>query len=101
MPFGVDLDILLSTTGFMTLEHGWRGYACKQMLLDTLWEEFFAVAGIEGGENRRKTRGLAEVSGRIGAILRLAFRRNVDGSPSEEVKLSETSIKQLRAWFGE
>ncbi|KAI5864082.1 kinase-like domain-containing protein [Durotheca rogersii] len=100
MPFGMDLDILFLTTGFMTRD-GWHDYACKPLLQDTFWEEFWAVPGIEGEELRGRTQGLAEAAGQIGAILRLAFRRNADGSPSEEVLMSESRMKQLRAWFGE
>jgi hypothetical protein len=94
------LDILFLTTGFMTKD-GWHDYGCKRLLQDTFWEVFWAVSGIEGEEHRGRTRGLAEVASQIGAILRLAFRRNVDGSPSEEVLASESRMKQLRAWFGE
>lgn len=101
MPFGMDLDILFLTTGFMTLE-GWHDYACKTRLLDTFWEEFWAASGIGEGEDRRGgIRVLAEAAGKIGAVLRLAFRRNADGLPSEEVLVSEIGMKQLRAWLGE
>ncbi|KAJ2989134.1 hypothetical protein NUW58_g3623 [Xylaria curta] len=98
LPFGMDLDILFLTTGFMTQE-GWHDYACKLLLLDTFWDEFWAASGIEGEERRGRIRGLAEAAGQIGAILRLAFRCNADGSPTEEVLVSESRMKQLRAWF--
>ena len=100
MPFGMDLDILFLTTGFMT-RGGWHDYAYKKLLRDTFWEEFWAACGIEGEERRVRTQSLAEAAGQIGAILRLAFRRNADGSPSEEVLSSGSSMEQLRAWFGE
>lgn len=96
----MDLDMLCLTIGFMTLD-GWHGYACEQLLRDTFREEFWAVSGVEGEERRGRTQGQAEAAGRIGAILRLAFRRNADGSPSEEVLASERRTKQLRAWVGE
>lgn len=99
MPFGMDLDILSLTTGFMTKD-GWHDYACKRLLRETFWEEFWAVSGIEGEERRGRTRVLTEAAGQIGAILRLAFRRNANGSPSDEVLVSESRMKQLRAWFG-
>ncbi|KAJ8128179.1 hypothetical protein O1611_g5456 [Lasiodiplodia mahajangana] len=99
MPFGMDLDILFLTTGFMTRD-GWHDYACKLLLRDIFWDEFWAASGIEGEERRGRVRRLAEAAGQIGAILRLAFRRNADGSPSEEVFVSESRMKQLRAWFG-
>lgn len=51
MPFGMDLDILFLTTGFMTRD-GWHDYACKLLLQDIFWQEFWVVSGIEGEENR-------------------------------------------------
>ncbi|KPM41998.1 hypothetical protein AK830_g4580 [Neonectria ditissima] len=99
LPFGMDLDILFLATGFMTRD-GWHDYACKLLLQDAFWKEFWAVSGIEGEEDRGKTKGLAEAACKVGAILRLAFRRNADGSPSNDVLVSQSSVKQLRAWFG-
>ncbi|GAP89016.1 putative protein kinase-like domain [Rosellinia necatrix] len=100
MPFGMDLDILFLTTGFAARD-GWHDYACKILLQDIFWDEFWAASGIDGEERRARIQGLAEAAGQIGAILRLLFRRNADGSPSEEVLVSESRAKQLRAWFGE
>ncbi|KAF0635838.1 hypothetical protein FPSE5266_11223 [Fusarium pseudograminearum] len=100
MPFGLDLDILFLATGFRTL-HGWHDYGCKQQLQDVFWDEFWFSSGIEGEDLRHKTQNLAEVAGQIGAILRLAFRRNDDGSPSEEVLVSGHRIRQLKVWLGE
>ncbi|EFY91195.1 hypothetical protein MAC_02866 [Metarhizium acridum CQMa 102] len=99
MPFGMDLDVLLLTTGFMTTD-GWHDYACKSMLQHTFWEEFWTVSGIEE-EGRGRTRVLAETACTIGALLRLAFRRNADGSPSEQVLISESNMRRLKAWFSE
>ncbi|KAH7175791.1 hypothetical protein EDB81DRAFT_23763 [Dactylonectria macrodidyma] len=99
MPFEMDLDILFLTTGFMTCD-GWHDYACKLPLQAAFWEEFWTVSGIRAEENRSRTRGLAEAACKIRAILRLAFRRNADGSPSNEVFVPESSAKQLRAWLG-
>lgn len=98
-PFGMDLDILLLTTGFMTRD-GWHDYASKAVLLETFWKEFWTASEIEE-ERRGRIQSLAEAAGQIGAVLRLAFRRNVDGSPSEEVLVSESRMKQLGAWFGD
>ncbi|QPH19218.1 hypothetical protein C2857_004392 [Epichloe festucae Fl1] len=99
MPFGMDLDIGL-ITGFMTRD-GWRDYACKSMLQDTFWDEFWAESGIEESELRARIHILAKAASTIAAILRLAFRCNADGSPSEEVLISESSVEQLKAWFGD
>lgn len=78
----------------------WHDYACKSLLLDTFWKEFWTVSGIDE-ECRGRIQSRAEAAGQIGVILRLAFQRNADGSPSEEVLVSESRIKQLRAWFGD
>lgn len=100
-PFGMDLDILYMTTGFMTRDGGWHYYACKKKLLDLFWEEFWSASRIEGKDRRARVKDLAEAAGQIGAILRQAFRRNNDGSPSEEVSLGGSRLAQLRAWLGE
>ncbi|KAL2280906.1 hypothetical protein FJTKL_12216 [Diaporthe vaccinii] len=100
MPFGMDLDILFLATGFMTLQ-SWHDYACKLRLLDIFWEEFWAVSGIDGEDRRETLRTSAEAAGKIWAVLRMAFRRNADGSPSEEVMVAETGMEQLRGWLGE
>ncbi|KAI0108615.1 hypothetical protein GGR51DRAFT_548158 [Nemania sp. FL0031] len=89
LPFGMDLDILFLTTGFMTCD-GWCDYECKPLLQNTFWDEFWVAI-----------QALAEAAGRIGALIRLTFRRNPDGSPSDEVLVSESRMEQLRAWFGE
>ena len=99
IPFGLEMDTLFLTMGFMTLD-GWHDYTCKPILHKTFWEEFWAVSGIEGEERRGKVQALAEAAGQIGAILRLPFRRNADGSPSEQILVSESRMNQLKAWFG-
>lgn len=100
-PFGMDLDILYLTTGFMTRDDGWHDYACKKKLLDAFWEEFWSASAIDGKDRRARVKDLAEAAGQIGAILRQAFRRNNDGSPSEELSLGGSGLAQLRAWLGE
>lgn len=99
MPFGADLDILFHTTGFMTLD-GWNDYSCRSKLVDVFWTELWHVAGIEGDDMRRRIRASAEAAAKIWAVLRLAFHRNADGSPSDEVLVIESRMEQLRAWLG-
>ncbi|KAF5023098.1 hypothetical protein F66182_4855 [Fusarium sp. NRRL 66182] len=98
MPFGLDLDMLFLAMGFSTRE-GWHYYTCQPLLHDTFWDEFFSLIGSQRDEPQRKMRILAECASKVGAILRLAFRRKADGSPSEEMLLSESRIKQLKAWL--
>jgi hypothetical protein len=100
MPFGADLDILFLTTGFMTLD-GWNDYACKSQLLDTFWDEFWHASGIEEEDRQGRIKASAEAVAKIWDVLRLAFRRNADGSPPDEVMVPESRMEQLRAWIGE
>lgn len=97
MPFGMDLDILFMTKALMTLD-GWNDYNCKLRLLKIFRGGFWAVSGIVGEGLRDRVRATAEAASKIGVVLSMAFRRNADGSPSEEVLVSETEIEQLRAW---
>ncbi|KAF2966703.1 hypothetical protein GQX73_g6875 [Xylaria multiplex] len=99
MPFGMDLDVVFLATGFVTRD-GWHNYAYKQLLQGAFWEEFWLVSGI-GGDHQSGIKNLAQTAGQIGAVLRLAFWRNADGSPSEEVSISESRINQLMAWLSE
>lgn len=98
LPFGMDLDCLFLTTGYMDLK-GWHDYACRERLREAFWDEFWAVAGV-GGEVRDRVRELAERAARIGAVLRYAFRRDADGSPSEALESDGAlSWRCLQAWL--
>ncbi|KAI1104785.1 hypothetical protein F4804DRAFT_306337 [Jackrogersella minutella] len=57
MSFGMDLDILFLTTGFMNGE-GWHDYSCKPLLLDIFWEEFWDASRIGGEEHRAREHGV-------------------------------------------
>jgi hypothetical protein len=100
-PFGMELDCLYLMTGYMDL-NGWHDYACRPRLLEAFWAEFWASAGIrdEGGSTRQRVRAIAEAAAKIGAVLRYAFDRNDDGSPSEVLSTSGTQLTMLVAWFG-
>lgn len=98
MPFGLDLDILFLATGFMT--HGeWHDYQCKPLLMEAFWAEFWNSTGIDDHEKRERVRSVAMVAAQIGAILRLTFKRNADGSPSHEILITDTGMVQLEAWL--
>jgi aminoglycoside phosphotransferase (APT) family kinase protein len=100
LPFSMELDCLFLTTGYMDRE-GWHDYACCQQLREAFWIEFWAVSGI-GDSARRNVRSMAEHAGRIGAILRYAFRRNANGSPSETLASEEALVwRYLRAWLAD
>lgn len=90
----MDLDVLFSATGRWT-NNGWHDYACKRLLQDTFWEEFWTVSGIRGEEDRGRVKDLAEAACKLGIILRLAFERKADGS------ILDSNMDDLKAWLGE
>jgi aminoglycoside phosphotransferase len=105
LPFGMELDTLyLTTTGYMNLG-GWHDYACRSRLHQAFWNEFWSASGIgDDGDyddgRRAKIRDMAEQAARIGAILRHAFQRNADGSPSETlVDDGAVTLRYLQAWL--
>jgi len=99
LPFGMELDCLLLTTGYMS-RSGWHDYACHLKLHTAFWEEFWAASGIEN-MHWEKVRAMAELAAKIGAILRYAFQRNANGSPSQVVLASDRIPKYLKAWFSD
>lgn len=98
-PFGMELDCLFLTTGYMS-RSGWHDYASRRRLHEAFWDEFWSASGVEGDEQRDKVRDMAERAAKIGAILRYAFERNADGSPSEALASSGAlTWRYLQAWF--
>lgn len=99
LPFGLELDSLFLTTGYMD-RHGWHNYACRSRLHQVFWNEFWSILGITNNDGRRaKIRDMAEQAAKIGAILRYAFQRNADGSPSEALVSDEAfTLRYLQAW---
>lgn len=99
LPFGLELDSLFLTTGYMD-RHGWHDYACRSRLHQVFWNEFWSNSEITNDDGRRaKIRHMAEQAARIGAILRYAFQRNADGSPSEAlVSDGAFTLRYLQAW---
>lgn len=99
LPFGMDLDCLFLTTGYMDLE-GWHDYACRSRLHEAFWSEFWSASGVEDNVRRHQIREMAERAARMGAVLRYAFQRNADGSPSEALASEEDlALRYLRAWL--
>ncbi|KAH6700695.1 hypothetical protein BKA61DRAFT_208000 [Leptodontidium sp. MPI-SDFR-AT-0119] len=98
LPFGMELDCLLLTTGYMSLS-GWHNYACRSQLQMAFWDEFWTASGVEDGVCRKKFRVLADSAAKIAVVLRYAFQRNSDGSASEVVLASDRMSKYLDAWF--
>ncbi|GAB1314237.1 hypothetical protein MFIFM68171_04447 [Madurella fahalii] len=100
LPFGMELDSLFLTTGYMD-RGGWHDYACRSRLHQVFWNEFWSNSGIGDDDGRwGKIRDMAEQAARIGAILRYAFQRNADGSLSESlVSDGALTLRYLQAWF--
>ena len=98
LPFGMDLDILFLTTGYMGLRQ-WKDYECKPFFLNCFWDEFWASVVPECHTDRERMRFLAEQAAKIGAILRYGFSRRKDGASDSVVSVSDRDGRQLRAWF--
>ncbi|KAF7858858.1 hypothetical protein EAF04_008900 [Stromatinia cepivora] len=90
LPFGIELDILRLTTGYMNLE-GWHDYSCRNKLTEAFWTEFYALSGAEANLRIR-----AELAAKLGTVLRYGFQRYASGAPTEVVA-EETSIF-LKSW---
>ncbi|KAE8146851.1 hypothetical protein BDV25DRAFT_132590 [Aspergillus avenaceus] len=95
-PFGVELGSLLLATGYMDL-NGWHNYTCRSQILNAFWDEFWIHCQIYDDIRRREIRASAMQAAKIGAVLRYAFRRNADGSPSEELENSKWALETLNA----
>lgn len=99
LPFGMDLDCLFLTTGYMNRD-GWHNYECRSRLLETFWTEFWSNSEVRDNWRRLRIRDMAERAAKIGALLRYAFQRNADGSPSETLMPKESlTWRYLHAWF--
>lgn len=101
-PFGLELHCFFLMSGFMDMD-GWHDYACRSRLVDAFWDAFWlalgSAAGADDVESRGRIRALAEAAAKIGAIMCYAFKRNGDGSPSEELSTSESMLGNLKAWL--
>jgi hypothetical protein len=95
----MELDSLFLTTGYMN-RGGWHDYACRSLLHEAFWDEFWSASEVRDNVRRDQVRDMAEQAAMIGAILRYAFQRNADGSPSEAL-VSDGALtwRYLRAWL--
>ncbi|GLB11037.1 hypothetical protein AtubIFM57258_007452 [Aspergillus tubingensis] len=95
LPFGMELDTLLLSTGYMDLS-GWHSYTCRDRMISYFWDEFWAHSRVFDDLRQHEIRTMAMQATRIGAVLRYAFQRNADGSPSEELTTSNWALKTLK-----
>lgn len=99
LPFGMDLDCLFLTAGYMSRD-GWHDYSCRLQLHEAFWAEFWLASGVRDDARQDQVRDIAERAAKIGAILRYAFQRNTDGSPSEAlVSGGALTWRYLQAWL--
>lgn len=99
LPFGMDLDCLFLTTVYMDRD-GWYNYACRSRLHEAFWTEFWSVSEVRNNMRQYQVRDMAEREAKIRAILRYAFQRNADGSPSETLMSDGASTwRHLQAWL--
>ncbi|WEW59712.1 hypothetical protein PRK78_005192 [Emydomyces testavorans] len=96
LPFGMELDSLPLTTGYMDLS-GWHNYTCRLQMLNAFWDEFWIRCQIYDDIRQQEIRASAMQATKIGAVLHYAFQRNADGSPSEELTTSKWALKTLNA----
>ncbi|GAA92554.1 hypothetical protein AKAW_10668 [Aspergillus luchuensis IFO 4308] len=96
LPFGMELDTLLLSTGYMDLS-GWHNYTCRERMISYFWDEFWAHCRVFDDKRQHEIRTMAMQATKIGAVLRYAFQRNADGSPSEELTTSNWALKTLKA----
>ncbi|RAH54633.1 hypothetical protein BO85DRAFT_452057 [Aspergillus piperis CBS 112811] len=95
LPFGMELDTLLLSTGYMDLS-GWHNYTCRERMISYFWDEFWAHCRVFDDKRQHEIRTMAMQATKIGAVLRYAFQRNADGSPSEELTTSKWALKTLK-----
>ena len=96
MPFGLELDALLLLSGYRDMA-GWHDYTCRQKLLSTFWDIFWNLTGILN-DQRVTLLKTFNAAARIGALLRYAFRRTQNGSPTMELLPTDKIAQQAYIW---
>lgn len=92
----MELDSLLLATGYIDL-NGWHNYTCRLQMLNAFWDEFWIRCQLHDDIRQQEIRASAMQAAKIGAVLRYAFQRNADGSPSEELMTSKWTLETLSA----
>ncbi|KAJ5711283.1 hypothetical protein N7488_005439 [Penicillium malachiteum] len=94
IPFGMELETLILATGYMGTKE-WNTYKCRQRLIDAFWTEFWAQCQIVDPIRQQEVRSMAMQSAKIASILHFAFKRNADGTPSEDLDTSDWALRWL------
>ncbi|KAJ5738749.1 hypothetical protein N7493_001904 [Penicillium malachiteum] len=94
LPFGMELETLILATGYMGNKE-WHTYTCRQRLIDAFWAEFWTQCQIVDPIRQQEVRSIAMQGAKIASILHYAFKRNLDGTPSEALNTSDWPLRWL------
>ncbi|KAK7954182.1 hypothetical protein PG988_014876 [Apiospora saccharicola] len=95
-PFGLELSALRLLSGAMSSD-GWTDRAFRPETEAAFWDEFWRCTAITDAGERETVRKMAELSCKLGVILRYAFR-NLDGFVLDQ--LAPKPDPYLRSWLG-
>ncbi|KAJ6032052.1 hypothetical protein N7540_002784 [Penicillium herquei] len=94
LPFGMELETLILATGYMGIKE-WHTYTCRKRLIDASWAEFWAQCQIVDPIRQQEVRSIAMQAAKIASVLHYAFKRNADGTPSEDLDTSDWALRWL------
>lgn len=95
-PFGLELSALRLLSGALDSD-GWTDRPFRPQTETAFWEEFWRCTGIEETGERERVRQTAELSCKLGVILRYAFRQTLDGFVLDQ--LAPGPGQYLRSWL--
>ncbi|KAK8040767.1 hypothetical protein PG994_013774 [Apiospora phragmitis] len=96
-PFGLELSALRRMSGFMSGD-GWSDRPFRPQTEAAFWAEFWKCTKIEETKERERVRKMAELSCKLGVILRYAFCKTLDGVVLNQ--LAPKPARYLRSWLG-
>ncbi|KAK8035590.1 Protein kinase-like protein [Apiospora rasikravindrae] len=96
-PFGLELSALRRMSGSM-FSDGWTDHPFRPQTEAAFWAEFWRCTGIEDTNERERVRRLAELSCKLGVILRYAFCNTLTGVALNQVV--PKPAQYLRSWLG-
>ncbi|KAK8066789.1 hypothetical protein PG997_013536 [Apiospora hydei] len=96
-PFGLELSTLRRMSGSM-FSDGWTDHPFRPQTEAAFWTEFWRCTGIEDTHERERVRKMAELSCKLGVILRYAFCNTLGGVALDQVV--PKPAQYLRSWLG-
>ncbi|CAJ2506272.1 Uu.00g004020.m01.CDS01 [Anthostomella pinea] len=97
-PFGLDLELLLDLRGFSNddddgaAEYTTTEYTCHEKLEDVFWEEFWALAGVEGVKRRSHVKRVAMLAAKLDALMKYGFQLEKDGGETDRLTVFNDDI---------